>query len=106
MRSILDFEHKRRLSPLVKDLLNLPCMQQESQVAEPTHAEERRRAQHMLDQDHLLVKIVPTPRPVVLLFVSLEYKLSSMSSVDSCFNSYLPVHKRNQSADGLSIVSC
>ena len=55
MSGILDFEHKRRLTPLVKDLLNLPCMQQENQIAEPTHADERRRAQHVLEQDHFLV---------------------------------------------------
>ena len=51
MRCILDFEHRLRLSPLLKDLLSLPCMQQSTEVTKAADAVKRCRAQHLLEQD-------------------------------------------------------
>ena len=50
MRSILDFEHKRRPTPLLKELLNLPCMQQQYETTERTEDTDRRRVEHILLQ--------------------------------------------------------
>ena len=46
MRSILDFEHKKRQSPLLKELLGMPCMCQQSDTAERTDDTERRKREH------------------------------------------------------------
>ena len=44
MRAILDFEHKRRQTPLLKELLALPFMRTQTEPLEKTESMERHRA--------------------------------------------------------------